>query len=282
MLNLLIVGAGINGVVAAIELRKRGHDVTLIDPGPLPHPLAASTDISKAVRSCYGADEFYTVLAERAVSRWRDWNNEFGTTLYHEVGVMFLRQVEMQPGTFEYESFRLLSERKHKVERITSQRLRQNFPAWNADKFQDGFYDPEGGYAESGRAVAELLKCAASLGVSVREKSQFAHLDESENGTIGAVLTDGTRLKADKVIIAAGAWTPHLLPFCRSFFRSTGQPVFHLRPNDPYPFAPERFPMFGADISRTGYYGFPTNDEGVVKIGSHGPGREMSPDSSDR
>src|SRR3954465_13911062 len=98
MFNLLIVGAGMNGVVAAIELRQRGHQVTLIDPGPLPHPLAASTDISKAVRSCYGGDELYTALAERAISRWHEWNAEFGITLYHEVGVMFLRQEEMQPG----------------------------------------------------------------------------------------------------------------------------------------------------------------------------------------
>ena len=27
----------------------------LVDPGPLPHPLAASPDISKAVRAAYGA-----------------------------------------------------------------------------------------------------------------------------------------------------------------------------------------------------------------------------------
>ena len=34
----------------SIELTRRGHPVTLLDPGPLPHPLAASTDISKVVR----------------------------------------------------------------------------------------------------------------------------------------------------------------------------------------------------------------------------------------
>ncbi|PYL12401.1 MAG: sarcosine oxidase, partial [Verrucomicrobia bacterium] len=50
----IVVGAGINGVTAAIELKKRGHRVVLVDPGPLPHPLAASTDISKAVRAAYG------------------------------------------------------------------------------------------------------------------------------------------------------------------------------------------------------------------------------------
>ena len=63
MLTVIVVGAGINGVTSAIELKKRGHKVVLVDPGPLPHPLAASTDISKAVRAAYGPDEDYTALA---------------------------------------------------------------------------------------------------------------------------------------------------------------------------------------------------------------------------
>ena len=83
-----VVGAGINGVVAAIELRKRGHDVVLVDPGPLPHPLAASTDISKVVRAAYGADEEYTELAERSREIWQQWNVEFGVELYDEVGFL--------------------------------------------------------------------------------------------------------------------------------------------------------------------------------------------------
>src|SRR6266850_4476235 len=102
MQKTIVVGAGINGVVAAIELRKRGHEVALVDPGPLPHPLAASTDISKAVRAAYGGDEEYTALAERSILLWRKWNEDFGVELYHEVGFLFLRRRAMQPGDFEY------------------------------------------------------------------------------------------------------------------------------------------------------------------------------------
>src|SRR6266513_435028 len=100
MSRVIVVGAGINGVTAAIELRRRGHDTVLLDPGPLPHPLAASTDISKAVRAAYGADEEYAALAERSIPLWLEWNREFGTELYHEVGFLFLRRQEMQPGDF--------------------------------------------------------------------------------------------------------------------------------------------------------------------------------------
>src|SRR5262252_7077014 len=123
MLRIIVVGAGINGVTAAIELKKRGHEGVLVDSGPLPHPLAASTDISKAVRRAYGADEDYTTLAERSIKIWRRWNEEFGQELYHEVGVMFVRQREMQPGDFEHESFKMLQKHGHKIDRVNSARL---------------------------------------------------------------------------------------------------------------------------------------------------------------
>src|SRR5213596_1842636 len=118
MSRVIVVGAGINGVTAALDIKKRGHRVILIDPGPLPHPLAASTDISKAVRAAYGADEDYTALAERSIKLWRDWNEEFGVELYHEVGVMFVRRRKMVPGDFEYESLKLLEKRGLKVARM--------------------------------------------------------------------------------------------------------------------------------------------------------------------
>src|SRR5437660_451905 len=165
MFNAIVVGAGINGVTAAIELRKRGHKVSLIDPGPLPHPLAASTDISKAVRAAYGADEEYTTLAERSIQLWRKWNHEFGVELYHEVHFLFLRQRAMQPGDFEYESFELLKRRGHKVERVDSTVLRERFPAWarrcgqiraawtrprNAAGFAGSYCDGRGGNSDAG------------------------------------------------------------------------------------------------------------------------------------
>ena len=278
----IVVGAGINGVVAAIELRKRGREVVLVDPGPLPHALAASTDISKAVRAAYGADEDYTALAEQSREIWRQWNVQFGVALYHEIGFLFLRQRSIQPGDFEYESFKLLERRGHRIERISSKQLRERYPAFNAERYPDGFLDLEAGYAESGRVVAALIQRAKSLGVELRENAKFRELDEAGDRAKGILLENGEKIAADTVVMAVGAWTPYALPFTRNFFRASGQPVFHLKPEKPELFTPERFPIFGADISTTGYYGFPLNRDGVVKIANHGCGREMSPDSPER
>ena len=281
MATVIVVGGGINGVTSAIELKRRGHKVILVDPGPLPHPLAASTDISKAVRAAYGSDEDYTALAERCIELWRKWNAKFGIELYHETGVLFVCQHRMQPDDFEYESCRVLEKQGHRFERFDSFTFHQRFPAFAEDRFQDGFFDPDAGYVESGRVVATLIERAKSLGVELREHARFTALDESDRRVEGIVLEDRHSINADAVIMATGAWTPHLLPFTKKFLRSTAHPVFHLRPKQPNFFRPERFPFFGADISTTGYYGFPLN-QGVVKIANHGPGREMSPDSPER
>jgi glycine/D-amino acid oxidase-like deaminating enzyme len=316
MSKVIVVGAGINGGTAAIELKKRGHQVILVDPGPLPHALAASTDISKAVRAAYGADGEYTELAERSIKLWRKWNEEFGVELYHETGVMFMRQREMKPGDFEYESFKTLQRHGHKIERMNSAQLLTRFPAWNPEVFRDGVLEVEAGYAESGRTVAALVQRAKSLGIELREGATFLRLDE-DDGRVKGIVTEQrqrngvipseakrsrgiprqhpkvdqrdpstplgiTRIAGDLVVMAVGAWTPYLLPFAKKFFRATGQPVFHLKPPRPDLFAPERFPVFGADITTTGYYGFPLNRDGIVKIANHGPGRKMSPESPQR
>ena len=74
MESIVIVGAGIFGLTSSLELRRRGYSVTVIDPGPVPHSLAASNDISRLVRMDYGDDLLYMELAEKAIKGWHAWN----------------------------------------------------------------------------------------------------------------------------------------------------------------------------------------------------------------
>ena len=289
MERTLVVGAGIFGVTAAIELRKRGHAVRLVDPGPLPHPLAASTDISKVVRLEYGADDTYTALAEESIEGWRRWNRDFGVALYHETGLLLLRRAPLAAGSLEQDSFEVVARRGHRPEILDAAAIRARFPAWNADVYRHGTYNPEGGFVESGRVVSRLVEEARNLGVDIREKVSFGKLLEtpSPGGSSprigGIVSTEGERVEAGQVVLALGAWTPHALPWLASEFRSTGHPVFHLAPKDPEAFRPERFPVFCADIQSTGYYGFPLHPvSGVLKIARHGLGRPMHPESPER
>jgi glycine/D-amino acid oxidase-like deaminating enzyme len=274
----LVVGGGIFGVTTALELRRRGYLLQLLDPGPLPHPLAESTDISKAVRLDYGPDEDYMALMETALEGWRAWNGSWERPLFHEDGVTYLTRTPMGPGGFEYESYHLMLERRHRPERLDSRDIKRRFPAWNSDLYVDGYYNPEGGYAESGRVVAELLRRASAEGVELHEQQTFDHFLEKGSRVAGVATREGAQFPADMVVLAAGAWVPSILPELAGAFRTNGMPVFHLRPEDPSLFEAARFPSFGADISATGYYGFPLHPiEGVVKVANHGPGRVLDP-----
>jgi glycine/D-amino acid oxidase-like deaminating enzyme len=281
--RVIVAGAGVYGLTAALELRQRGYAVTLLDPGPLPHPLAASTDISKLVRMDYGPDEDYLVAMEEALARWRRWNAEWPEPLFHETGLVFLTSAPMAPGGYEHDSWQLALAYGHCPERLDSQAIRQRFPAWNADRYVDGYFNPEGGYAQSGRVVGWLAERVLAAGVELRAGQTFERLLE-QGSRVGGVLTrDGSRFEGEHVVLALGSWTPHMLPWTRGFFRSTGMPVFHLRPAKPELFAAERFPGFCADVTDTGYYGFPLHPiAGVVKIANHGDGREMAPDAPER
>lgn len=281
-MKIAIVGAGINGATAAVELAQRGYEVSLLDPGPLPHPLAATTDISKVVRMEYGADEEYMALAERALAGWQEWNREFGQDLFHQTGVLYLRRGEMKRGTYEWDSWKLLNKRGHHPQRLSVPEIKKRYPMWNARKYADGFFDPEGGFAESGRVLLRLVEKAQALGVRLRAGMAFKELLETNGHVRGLVTHDGKKVFAALVLVTAGAWTHYLLPWMKPSFRANGMPVFHLAPKNPKDFRSTVFPVFAADTSATGYYGFPINRDGVVKIARHWDGREMHPESDER
>ncbi len=274
--SIIIVGAGVSGLTTALELRARGWRVTVLDQGAVPHPDAASTDISKVVRMDYGADELYTEMAERALARWDLWNALWERPLFHRTGFLILtRENEMPAGGFEQASFALQTKRGHPLERIGRAGLAARFPAWNAARYGDGYFNPNAGWAESGAVVAKLAELCRAHGAVIHEHVPFASFIESGTKIVGVRTQDGTEHRADNVLLTVGAWTPFLLPETRPLLRVTGHAVLHLQPKDPAPFRAEVFPVWAADIANTGRYGFPVNAAGLVKFAKHGKGTEI-------
>ena len=279
--EILIIGAGIFGLPAALELRRRGHAVSVMDTGPIPHPLAASTDISKVIRMEYGSNELYMALMEEGLRRWRQWNEiweeQDEAPLFHETGITMVCRGEMAPGGFEYESYCHLLKRDHKPQRLDGAAIADRFPAWNAEVYVDGFYHAMGGYADSGAVIEALARQAKREGVTFHVPFTMTELIE-ENGRVTGVKDQaGEVFVADAIVVATGAWTGTLLPELSNSLAPIGQPVFHLKPSNPNLFTSDHFPVFTADIARTGYYGFPLHPDGIVKIARHGIGTWTEP-----
>jgi glycine/D-amino acid oxidase-like deaminating enzyme len=97
---------------------------------------------------------------------------------------------------------------------------------------------------------------------------------------VGAKTADATEYRADWVAFCGGPWTPVLLPWLAEVMWPTAQPVFHFQVDDLAHYQPPAFPVWTADIGRTGWYGFPAQADGTLKIANHGAGWRNDPRDS--
>jgi glycine/D-amino acid oxidase-like deaminating enzyme len=276
-MDLAIIGAGAFGLSAALTLRRRGHEVRVYERGPIPHDDAASTDVSKLVRLDYGDDALYGEMAEESAAAFRASDKAHGERLYHELGILLLTRTAMREGEFEHDSLRTLQRRGLPTRRVERDWVSSEHPAWSRDAFADGYHSLLGGYVESGAFVARLAAEARALGVSLFANAPIEGLAETGSRVTG-VRVGGARAPADVVLVAAGAFTPLLVPELDEL-TIVGQPVVLFAPEDLTPFVAPSFLPWAFEIAKTGYYGFPATQSGLVKVANHGVGRAIRPDA---
>lgn len=283
--DFLIIGGGIFGLSTALSLRERKYSVTLINPDRIPHPLAASNDISKIVRAEYGSDQQYFDMAMVSIDAWEKWNHMLERPVFYPSGLLMLLQKDPQSAEqrFERESVAKLSARGIAPQWLNAPQLRRKYPMFNPDFFPFGHYNAKAGYVESGLAISLLAAYAKKQGIQVLE-GQTAQQFILDRGGLRKVKTkEGGNFSAAQTIVAAGAHTPILVPDLQPYLKITGHPVFHFRPVEVELFKSENFPVFTADISNTGWYGFPYHPrEGIVKIARHTDGLLIDPVRDDR
>ncbi len=275
-MNVVVVGAGVFGLTAALELRARGYSVIVIDPGPVPTPDAASTDITKCLRADYGDDALYCDLMTRAFEGWDNWNELWNEPVYHQTGATFLSTEPMAPGGFEHDSYALLRARGYPLERLDAAAIARRFPAWADSGFVDGYLNPRSGWAASARIIAQLAEQAIARGVMLREHLTVTGLLE-RGGRVVGVVAGGAHIEGDAVLVAAGARTHELVGDLRDRMWASGHDVLLFCPDQTELFRPPAFITWTADIARAGWYGFPALADGTLKIAHHGVGRRLEP-----
>ncbi|MGE0490792.1 MAG: FAD-dependent oxidoreductase [Vulcanimicrobiota bacterium] len=268
-----VVGGGVFGLSSAWELARRGHQVTLFERRRIPAPDASGTDISKAIRLEYGATtHLYAPLVARAFSRWGEVEANTGSSVFHRCGVLFLSPA-YEPGGFEHESQRQLSEMGLAGQVLEATEAARRWPQFNWNGMAAAVHNHRGGWLAASHAVEALGRCAAAEGVTIHEKAEVENVYESSSGA--SIRVDTTIHEFDQVVVAAGPWLGKLFPYLASGIRVSRQRITHYQPADPGSFD---YPVWVWDIVNSGWYGFPTNPDGIVKVALHRRSETVDPD----
>ena len=262
-MKVCITGAGIFGMAAALELRRRGHEVTLIERGEIPNPEASSTDVSKVIRRTNYPNEIYVELVTRAAAQWREWHERTSRSIYFQTGKLIAVN-GFGPEHEALAGWETLSRLGKDVSELTATEVNRRFPQFAVSDEDRLFFDPWAGYLRSGQALADLAGLARDSGVAILENTRVTVVEETASGA--RVRWDTESQDCDRAVVAAGPWVGQLLPAMAPRVRITRQQMAFFHPQDRAPFERGRFPVWSILSPGNLWYGFPYLHEGLVKV----------------
>ncbi|KAG1468111.1 hypothetical protein G6F56_004030 [Rhizopus delemar] len=280
--KIIIVGGGCFGLSTAYALSlKRQYEICVFDRQTIPCPDAASTDINKIVRLDYSDNTLYMHLAIESILMWQEWNKERSEAdqelLFHQVGVLLFGREEFSDS--EKKSLKAIREAGygHFIEEYkTPQDIIDKFPQFKSaveNGFQTAYLNKQGGWCNSAEAVKHVYQKCIENGVQFYLGNQGAldklYFDPKDPQSVAGIQTmDGTTHYGDLVLLTTGSWTAGLVDMHHQVVAS-GQEVIHFQPPPHLKKEWENIPVWCGDLSNTGYYGFPANAEGKMKVGKH-------------
>lgn len=273
MFDVVIVGAGVMGSATAYWLSRAGKRVALLDKYSPGHVRASSADESRMVRYQYRGQTLYTEMVAASVELWKEFDRRMGTGFYREQGALAL---QAQPDNAPFmEGYEGLLELGYEPVWLDGNEVRRRYPQFT--NIDSGYLlDDLGGYVAAGPVTQALAQAAADLGADLRTGAEVTELQATGRRITRAITRDGRTLEAEVFVIAAGPWTPKLLPELSIPIRSTAERLHYLTPPDPDAYSYPRLPPFF--VMDTSFYGFPVHWRGCVKVADDTIGATFDPD----
>ena len=273
--DTIIIGGGMAGMAAAHELVRRGQAVLLLEQFGFGHERGSSAGPSRIFRLSQPVQD-YARMAGRALTLWQQFQSDYDTQLYWPAGLLDLGTAQ----TPELASIGAnLKEGGQDFELLDAGQLAARFPQWRPHDDWRAVYSPAAGILNPSLTLELLTAMSRALGATLLEHTSVLGFDLSDPDE-PQVQTEDATYSAGRLVVAAGAWLPQLMPELTLRLRVSQEQVVFFRPLDPAPFALGRFPLF-INWEQPEVYGFPLFHLPGVKLGLHLSGPQVRANERD-
>ncbi|WP_027350275.1 NAD(P)/FAD-dependent oxidoreductase [Halotalea alkalilenta] len=201
--EVVVIGGGIIGASAALELAERGHSVALCEKGGIGQEQSSRNwgwvRISRR-------DPRELALMASSIEIWRGLDARLGrATGYTRAGILFAcenaeRYAEHQRACAQLAPFDV------GAKMVSGGELDRLLPSGHRMALEGALYTPGDGRAEPQWAAPAIAEGARERGAAVLTECAVRGIERTA-GRIGAVVTERGRIGCDAVVLAGGAWS---------------------------------------------------------------------------
>ncbi len=273
--DVIVIGLGAMGAAAAWQLQRGGMNVLGFDRFRPPHAMGSSHGETRITREAVGEGDHLVPLVQRSNAIWRDLEDRTKSVLFDRCGALIIGSAEgsgIHHGRREFVKGTVAAARRFGIahEVLSPAETRHRFPQFLLQGDELIYYEPGGGMLFPERCIELQLGEAKALGATLRF-DEPVHKIAAEGGSVQVHTAAGT-YEAGQLVVAAGAWSPGLLPGTLAAVSIARQVLHWLPPDRPQQFDRNHCPVFiwtHGETSEDSIYGFPLApglEAGGVKV----------------
>ena len=243
MHDVAVIGLGGMGSSAALHLAKRGMRIIGFDQFSPPHDRGSTHGGTRLIRQAYFEHPDYVPLLRRAYELWYQLGEEWGSPLFHQVGLLEAGPPE---GTLMQGIRRSATLHGLPIENLSHREAQDRFTGIVIPQELDIIFEPTAGYLDVETSVQAALTLARLHGATLHLNERVLGWEREGTGFVVKTASDLFRVK--RLVIAGGPWAGSLLaslglslrilrktlhwfaPKGNTYDAESGFPVFSSRP----------------------------------------------------
>ncbi len=266
--DVLVIGGGVNGLCALYHLARLGvRRVGLVERFSVGHERGSSHGAARVTRSAYVAPEYVRLMQWVHREEWPRLEKDAGKRLVHPNSGLFIG-----PPCERFNRYlHAVQEEGAAVEVISPAEARGRYPQFTFEGAENVLLDKTAGIVSAREAMESLLKLAHKNGARIYENTVVRAIDPAAEPLLSVETSKGV-LRAERLIVTAGAWARDLLPFLRPSLTVARQTVaYFTREGEMDDCKPGRFPVwvYMEEEENHLFYGMPEFGRPGIKVGRH-------------